>query len=182
MAKKKASGKRKTGADIPTVETTALVKNPVGGVTFHPAAYGDCFGNTPNETEAEVVPDDEPVTVEARIKKDEVGNDISEMADKLSEVLKLATVIWMAGEAYRRSDETDAEAAARTVSESIARRKKLDGLEELWKTVNKAIKDGLEGGRDRLDARIFSICEDGHVSTERARKYFEEKPLLAGME
>ena len=191
---KKSSKKRKTAADIPAIdgpqdECTDLA--PMGeqmntGCTdlavIDERNYDDFFSD-PEEPEIEPDPvEPESVTVEATVATKAENVPLDSVLSAVWAVNEFANTQKLKGEPYKKSSETDDEAAARTLSEAIARRKDLDSVLAATTSVANALKKAVEKASGDLDEMIYSICFDGKVSTERAKKYFNERPLFAEME
>lgn len=200
---KKASKKRKTAADIPVIEEpqdecTDLVLS-AGNLppddemqddlpeenmddctdlaVIDERNYDDFFSD-PEEPESEP----ENVTVEATVVTEAENVSLDSVLSAVWAVNEFANTQKLKGEPYKKSSETDDEAAARTLSEAIARRKDLDSVLAATTSVANALKKAVEKASGDLDEMIYSICFDGRVSTERAKKYFNERPLLAEIE
>ncbi len=191
---KKSSKKRKTAADIPMIdgpqdECTDLAPMDEQMDTectdlavIDERNYDDFFSD-PEEPECEqdnVEP--ECVTVEATVATEAENVSLDSVLSAVWAVNEFANTQKLKGEPYKKSTETDDEAAARTLSEAIARRKDLDSVLAATTSVSNSLKKAVEKASGDLDEMIYSICFDGKVSTERAKKYFNERPLFADME
>ena len=196
MAEKKPSRKRKTGADIPVTngdEGTALVvygnEDSLSGVVaeIDDGTYDDLFGGESQVPEPDFATDsamdaepvDDPGIVDVEFRENTPECEIDQLIDRLLELQQYATKKWMVGEVNQKNTETDEETVSRTVSEWIYRRKQLVGLGETARLVYRALRAAVDDSVETLDKRIFFVCENGTVSTERAKKYFKSQPLFA---
>lgn len=205
---KKASKKRKTAADIPVVdesqeECSELIpagehveqqdENGEEGTeectdlaVIDQANYRDFFSD-PEDSESEPeleaeIPEPAHVDVECVAQSEGENILLNDVLTAIWKVNDFASTKKLRGDAYKKTSESDEDAAARTLSEAISRRKELDNVLASITSTTNALKKSIEKASEELDERIYSICFDGKVSTERARKYFNERPLLAEMD